>query len=123
QRGRRVMLVDGEEAILFLGRQILGKLGYEVIAHANPALALEDFRARPDHFDAVISDVGAPAMSGIALLGEVRRARPQIATVLTSSRARPEDAAAARAVGLAEPVPKPHTADELAWLLSRKPGP
>lgn len=61
-----------------------------------------------------------PGMSGIAFLDEVRRIRPDIAVILTAGFARPEDMELARAHGLGELIPKPHTIDEFAWAVSRR---
>jgi PAS domain S-box-containing protein len=117
---RTVMLVDDEEAILFLGKRILGKLGYDVIGHSNAPAALEDFRTRPEQFAAVISDISLPGMSGVALCSEIRSSHPDVALILTSGHVRAEDIEAARALGIDEPILKPHTVDEFAWILSRR---
>lgn len=117
--GRTLMLVDDEEAILFLGKRILTKLGYEVIGHSDPVIALEDFRARPDRFAAVISDVLMPGMSGVALMSAIRSVHAKVPLILTSGHVRAEDVEAAKALGIEEPVLKPHTSDEFMWLLRR----
>ena len=118
--GERILLVDDEEAIAFLGKRHLTKLGYRVTAHASPYRALDELRSHPESFDAVISDLSMPGMSGIAFLDEVRRIRPDIAVILTTGFARPEDMELARAHGLGELIPKPHTIDEFAWAVSRR---
>ena len=119
-QGEHVMLVDDEEAIVFLGTRILTKLGYRVTGHANPNRALEEFRSNPQGFDAVISDLAMPGMSGIAFLHDVRGLRPDIPVVLTSGHALPEDLEAAREEGLGDVIPKPHTVEEFAWAVSRR---
>jgi CheY-like chemotaxis protein len=119
-RGERVMLVDDEQAIVFLGKRILTKLGYRVTAYDNPHRALEELRANPASFDAVISDLAMPGMSGIAFLTAVRELRPDIAVILMSNYALAADIESARERGLGDVIPKPHTLDELAWALSRR---
>jgi PAS domain S-box-containing protein len=116
----RIMLVDDEDAMVFLGTRLLTKLGYRVIGFSNPNRALEEFRSDPQSFDAVISDLAMPNMSGVALLDEVRRIRPDISVILTSGYARPEDLETARTHNFGELVPKPHTAEEFAWAISRR---
>ncbi len=116
--GERILLVDDEEAIVFLGKRHLTKLGYRVTAHASPYRALDEIRSHPQSFDAVISDLAMPGMSGIAFLDEVRKIRPDIVVILTAGFARPEDVELARAHGFGELIPKPHTIDEFAWAVS-----
>ncbi|MGE0401396.1 MAG: PAS domain S-box protein [Kofleriaceae bacterium] len=118
--GQRILLVDDEDAMVFLGTRLLTKLGYRVTGHANPIRALEEFRAAPQSFEAVISDLAMPGMSGVALLDEVRKLRPDIPVILTSGYARPEDLETSRSHGFGELIPKPHTADEFAWAVSRR---
>jgi nitrogen-specific signal transduction histidine kinase/CheY-like chemotaxis protein len=118
-RGEHVMFVDDEDAIVFLGTRILTGLGYRVTGHTNPGAALEAFRAAPDSFDVVISDVLMPGMSGVTLLAEIRQIRRDIPVILTSGRIRPEDIEVARRYELDDPIPKPHTIEEFAWAVSR----
>ena len=118
--GERILLVDDEDSMVFLGTRILNKLGYQVIGRSNPNRALEEFRTDPHAFDAVISDLAMPGMSGITFLDEIRRLRSDIPVILTSGHARPEDMEAARAHNFGELIPKPHTTDEFAWAVSRR---
>ncbi len=119
-RGERILLVDDEDAMVFLGTRLLTKLGYRVVGRSNPNRALEEFRADPSAFDAVISDLAMPGMSGIMLLDEVLRLRPDITVILTSGYARPEDMETARRHNFGDLIPKPHTADEFAWAVSHR---
>jgi PAS domain S-box-containing protein len=119
-RGERILLVDDEDAMVFLGTRLLTKLGYRVVGRSNPNRALEEFRADPKAFDAVIADLAMPGLSGVALLDEVLRVRPDISVILTSGYARPEDMETARAHNFGELIPKPHTADEFAWAVSQR---
>lgn len=117
--GAHILLVDDEEAILFLGQRILTRLGYRVSVHSDAPAALEALRAEPARFDAIITDISLPGMSGVTLLAEARRVRPDIPGLLTSGYVRTEDVETARKADLGEPVLKPHTVEEFSWLVSR----
>jgi PAS domain S-box-containing protein len=78
----KVLLVDDEEAIIAMERQMLKRLGYEVTPCPGSMEALEIFRAGPDQFDLVITDMAMPKLSGDKLAAELIRIRPDIPILL-----------------------------------------
>ena len=78
----QILLVDDEEAILTMEKQILERLGYHVTSRASSIEALEAFRNSPDKFDLVITDMAMPNMSGDKLSMELTKIRPDIPIVL-----------------------------------------
>ncbi len=92
----RILFVDDEAAMMKIGKQTLEKLGYQVESFTDPADALTHFRARIDDFDAVITDMTMPRMSGKVLSREILKLRPDIPVILCSGYSRritPEEAA------------------------------
>jgi len=69
----RILVVDDENAIVYLHREILERLGYKVIARTSSLEALKAFRADPDQFDLVITDQTMPKMTGANLARELIR--------------------------------------------------
>ena len=63
-----ILLVDDEKAIIEMEQNMLERLGYKVTSRSSSLEALEAFRAAPDKFDLVISDMAMPNMSGDKLL-------------------------------------------------------
>lgn len=59
-----VLLVEDEESILALGKAILRRQGYHVLAARNPAEALELVESYPDPIHLLITDVVMPGMNG-----------------------------------------------------------
>ena len=57
-------------------------LGYEVTSRSSSLEALEVFRAAPDRFDKIITDMQMPNMSGDKLAGELTKIRPDIPILL-----------------------------------------
>jgi len=78
----KVLLVDDEEAIIAMEQQILKRLGYDATPCSGSMEALEIFRAGPDQFDLVITDMAMPKLSGDKLAVELIRIRPDIPILL-----------------------------------------
>jgi len=77
-----LLIVDDEEAILIMEKQILQRLGYRVTSHTSSIKALEVFRDSPAKFDMVITDMAMPDMPGDELSEELSRIRPDIPILL-----------------------------------------
>jgi putative nucleotidyltransferase with HDIG domain len=79
---KRILIVDDEEAIRSLLKQILEKEGYEceLAEDAENAAAF----LSTQRFDLVISYVSMPGKSGIQLLEEIKIRHPYLATLLIS---------------------------------------
>ncbi len=78
----RILLVDDEEAIITMEQQVLERLGYHVTPFIGSMEALEAFRACPDKFDLVITDMAMPGLPGDKLAAELINIRPDIPIVL-----------------------------------------
>lgn len=117
-RGQRVLYIDDDEALVFLITRALTRMGYAVTGCHDPGAALVHFRTAPSDFDVVVTDIAMPMMSGFEVASELRRARPDIAIIMTSGYVRPEHEAAAAHLGVAAMIPKPETVHELAHVLA-----
>jgi PAS domain S-box-containing protein len=80
----KILLVDDEEAIVEIERQLLERLGYQVTSRTASIEILEIFRAAPDKFDMVITDMSMPNMPGDSLAAELIKIRPDIPILLCS---------------------------------------
>ncbi|MCP3956190.1 MAG: hypothetical protein GY697_28850, partial [Desulfobacterales bacterium] len=52
-----ILFIDDEESIANMIEKTLGRLGYQIEKQLNPVKALELFKAKPDSFDLVITDM------------------------------------------------------------------
>ncbi|HEY5808043.1 MAG TPA: ATP-binding protein, partial [Povalibacter sp.] len=118
-RGERIMYVDDEDALVFLAERVLERLGYKVSGYTDPSQALRDFNAQPQDFDAVVTDLSMPGMSGFHLAQAVLQVRPELPIVLTTGYVRPEDKEKAGQCGIRELILKPDTIEELGRTLDR----
>ena len=120
----RVLFVDDEDFQLNLAKKSLGALGYKVTVITDPALALEEFRARPGDYDLVITDMTMPQMSGIDLAKEIKSIRTGIPVVLSTGYAQMLSEKPAAKLGVeavvAKPVPLRTMAETIRNVLERK---
>ncbi|HEX6212177.1 MAG TPA: response regulator, partial [Methylomirabilota bacterium] len=117
--GQHILVVDDEEAIVDVATHVLQQLGYRVTGTTDPARALADFRARPDEFAAVVSDISMPGLSGTELARQLRAIRPDLRVLLTSGFVRPDQAEAVQRVGVGDVILKPSLLAELGPALHR----
>lgn len=78
----RILLVDDEEVIVKLEKQILERLGYHVTERYSSSDALRAFRKNPFAFDLVISDLSMPNMTGDQLTRKLIAIRPDIPIII-----------------------------------------
>ena len=84
----KILLVDDELPIVKLMKKILSNAGYQVTAHTDSPEALRMFKAAPDEFDLVISDVTMPDLTGDELVKAMMAIRPDIPVILCTGYSR-----------------------------------
>ena len=103
----RILLVDDEKSILFTGRNLLERLGYQVETRQNPVEALNLFRANSSQFDLVITDMTMPKMTGDQLVQEILKIRPDMPIVLNTGFNEKIDEEKAKEIGIRQYIEKP----------------
>ncbi len=78
----RILLVDDEEQIVTMERQMLENLGYKVTARTDSVEALKEFSKQPQNYDLVITDMTMPHMSGDELAQKLLDVKPDIPVIL-----------------------------------------
>jgi two-component system, NtrC family, nitrogen regulation response regulator GlnG len=101
----RLLLVDDEPTLRRVIGRSLVKAGFEVTEAQNGQAALQ--RIETEHFDAVISDVRMPSMTGLELLDRLQQDNPDMPIVLMSGSNEVENARAAAELGAFDYLPKP----------------
>ncbi|GHC60531.1 cell cycle histidine kinase CckA [Limoniibacter endophyticus] len=112
-----VLLVEDEDAVRMGGVRALTSRGYTVHEASSGVEALEIFHELDGAIDIVVSDVVMPEMDGPTLLGELRKARPDIKFIFVSGYA--EDAFAKNLPADAQFgfLPKPFSLKQLATVV------
>ncbi len=113
----RILFVDDEEAIIRSGSQMLELLGYEVRSTTVPVEALEMFRAEPNEFDLVITDMTMPHMTGEVLAREMMDIRPDIPIILCTGFSYRIDEQKAKDIGIKGWIMKPFIMRETADMI------
>ena len=79
-----LLLIDDDANVLLVAQRVLERLDYKVTACLGTDPALEILRARAAEFDAVVTDLNMPKMSGITFTEELRRFCPEMPVVLVT---------------------------------------
>ena len=114
-----MLFVDDEAPLVRVAERMLTRLGHKVSAFTDPRIALAQFRARPDEFDLLVTDLSMPSMSGIELARAFTAERPGFPIILATGWVRTEDEVAAREAGVRELVQKPVSMGELSQVIGR----
>ena len=77
-----ILLIDDEQAIIKLEKQMLEKLGYRVTPQTSSTKALELFRNQAQDFDLVITDLSMPTITGRQLADEFLAIRKDIPVII-----------------------------------------
>ena len=117
--GEHIMYVDDEEALVFVMTRLLKRLGYRSTGYSDADEALQAFRTSPQEFNAVITDMTMPKMSGARLAQELRIVRPGVPVAIASGYEGAEMEAAGRAgiTRIAKPVSMESLSQALRALL------
>jgi len=112
---RRYLVVDDNRAFAENLAEILRDQGAEVsvAGGGEEALAL----SRGTGFDALVTDMRMPVMSGARLVHEIRAVDPGLPAIVVTAYTRENDLLAARQEGLLAVLPKPVPLDRLTKLL------
>jgi len=93
---------------------MLESLGYKVEVRTSPIEALEAFKAQPDKFDLVITDMTMPNMTGDELAKELMSIRPDIPIILCTGFSERINKEKAKEMGIQKLIMKPIVQRELA---------
>lgn len=106
-----VLVVDDEPALSELVSMVLRYEGWEVATAADGAAAIR--RAAAVCPDVVVLDLMLPDMSGLDVLQELRRMRPELPVLLLTAKDSVEDRIAGLSAGGDDYVTKPFSVEEM----------
>jgi CheY-like chemotaxis protein len=109
----RILLVDDDEDLREIMREMLERIGFAGLASANGADALRIVGDYPGFIDLLLTDIQMPKMAGPELAQRAKLLRPRLKILFVSG-----DAIPALASGLLDPdamiLPKPFSQGTLA---------
>ena len=112
-----ILLVDDEQPVIELTKDILEFLGYSVKTTLNPCLALEIFKENPKQFDLVITDMTMPQMTGAQLVKELLAIQPDLPTILCTGYSSLISEDTAKQIGISKYMTKPFTMETMAYAI------
>ena len=114
---RRLLVVDDDRAMREMLASLFKERGLSVedAASADAALA----RAAEQDFDVVLSDVRMPGLSGVELVGQLRRLRPATPVVLMTAFGSIDSAVEAMRTGAFDYLTKPFEPDAVILAVER----
>jgi len=109
-----ILLVDDEEALVRVVQKILENLGYQVTGFSDSRDALSHFKARPDTYDLVISDMTMPHLTGLQLSEAILAETPDIPVVICTGFSEMINRIKVAEAGIRRVVMKPVVKSEIA---------
>ncbi len=79
-----VLVIEDEELLLDLLKEMLEGEGYRVLTAADGPQAVELYRAEKDRISLVLSDMGLPSMGGWEVLNHLKSINPAVKVILSS---------------------------------------
>ncbi len=113
-KGERVLFIDDEEGVAYVGGSMLERMGYNVVTETDPEKAFNLFKEEPKTFDLVITDMTMPGINGIQLIEKLRALRPDIPVIISSGHSDLISRADLKRMGHAAFLQKPYTMETLS---------
>jgi two-component system cell cycle sensor histidine kinase/response regulator CckA len=108
-----ILLVDDEEVIIEVTRDILEITGYQVLTASTGREAVDRYRMDKDHIDVVILDMMMPGIGGGEVLEELKILNPSIKVILSSGYGLNSEAKKIMSRGVQSFLQKPFRIDQL----------
>lgn len=110
----RILFVDDEAVLVDLGKNILTVLGYAVVGETDSQTALEIFRACPEQFNLVITDMTMPKMTGIELAGKILQIKPEMPVIICTGFSETITLESVKSEGVRDLIMKPFVRRRIA---------
>jgi PAS domain S-box-containing protein len=109
-----ILLVDDEEAVRTLSKQLLERLGFNCLTAANGREALTVFQAHGNEIVAILLDLSMPYMDGEQAFYHLQRLKPDVRVIMSSGYDLRNIADRFQGKGLAGFIHKPYELTMLA---------
>jgi PAS domain S-box-containing protein len=89
-KGELLLIVDDENLILQVAKELLEDHGYQVVTAEDAPQALAIFALRRDEIKLVLTDLAMPLMDGIALIRTLQKMKPGVCVIASTGQGSPE---------------------------------
>ena len=118
-QGQHIVVIDDDQALVFLLERALARAGYRVSSFTDPQAACSYLEANAPKVHLVLTDHNMPGFSGIDVLHRLQPLGPGLRVAMTSGYITPEIEAAALAAGALALIPKPGSASDIVQAVGR----
>jgi DNA-binding NtrC family response regulator len=113
----KLLIVDDDRAMREMLESLLADSGYATASADSAAQALKS--CEEEEFDAVLSDIKMPGRSGVELVGDLRKIRPETPVVLMTAFGSIDSAVEAMRAGALDYITKPFDPDSVLVAVER----
>jgi signal transduction histidine kinase len=114
-----ILLVDDEDDLVYIGKEMLTFLGYKVTTKTNSGEALEAFQKDPGRYDLLITDMTMPGMNGDKLAVAMMKIKPVLPVIIVTGFSERFNLEKAKALGIRDLAMKPIVMRDLAATVRR----
>ncbi|MCU0572984.1 MAG: response regulator [Syntrophobacteraceae bacterium] len=108
-----VLLVDDDQDLLEIGKDMLEVCGYRVVLAGSGEAAVDLFRAHKGNIHVVLMDLSMPGMDGSQCMKEIQQVDPSVRVILSSGLGDAYQVEQALAAGARAFLPKPYRMSEM----------
>lgn len=109
-----ILLVDDEQIIIDVARDMLEILGYQVIVAQNGQDAIDIYARQKEEIDMVIQDMVMPGLNGADVFRALKKINPKVKVILASGYIMNKQIAAVLEQGCRAFMPKPFRLEDLS---------
>jgi PAS domain S-box-containing protein len=117
-KGQHIAYIDDELSLGSAMKRTLVLLGYQCTFYSDPHAALEAIRSDPSRFDAVITDMIMPKLSGFDIAREIDAINRNLPVALTSGKIETDIDALVDRKNVKAWIPKPATLAEITGAIA-----
>lgn len=110
----KVLVIDDDEMIRDVAKQMIIMLGYEVVCVASGSEGVKYYETHKDEIDIVILDLKMPEMDGTECYRALTECDPELNLILSSAYVPEDFLAELREAKAIELLPKPYTISEMS---------
>jgi PAS domain S-box-containing protein len=115
-----ILLIEDEEESRKLLGYVLARTEAKIEFAENGLTALEIFRANPQRFDLIITDLGLPDYRGATLIEKMREVKPSLNVLVMTGYLSPEIFRELKTLGIEDIIKKPFEIDDFLNLVTKK---
>ncbi len=113
----RILFVDDEKEITYMGKKMLESLGYSVEIYTNGPSALRELKNNPGKYDLMVTDQAMPKMLGTDLVKAARKIRPDLKVIIITGYKDSIPRNAENELGVSELILKPLILSDFSKLI------